>query len=373
MKNSDKTKIQLIDELKQLKREFDQYKINYPLAGMWQQVVDNSPVSIQVLDKDGYSVSVNKAHTKLFRAVPPPGYNVFTDALLMKQDLADSFNRLKNGEAVFFPDTWYNAHLYNPRFPNKLVWIKTCGFPILDATGKPEMLMVIHEDITKQKKLKQALEEKNSQLRGLTRHIQQRIEEERTLLSQQLHDKVLQDLAGNYLIIDSVVMRGISDELKSDLTRVSANLRNILNIIRDITGMLRPEIMEIHGIETAIDYYTNDFARINHLTIDLDVDKGLNMPADMELQVYRTLQEALNNVAKHSKAKKVGISLKKTADGYHFVIRDNGKGFAELQPSSRLQFGIIMMKERMASVGGTFSIDAIEPKGTKIEINLPKE
>jgi len=74
------------------------------------EIIEKNPMSIQILDKEGFTIQVNQAHTKLFGAVPPSDYSIFTDVQLIQQGMGEIFERMKNGEVVRFPDSYFNVH-----------------------------------------------------------------------------------------------------------------------------------------------------------------------------------------------------------------------------------------------------------------------
>ena len=131
-----------------------------------QDIISKNPMSIHIVDKEGKTLVVNQAHTKLFGTIPPPEYTVFEDIHIKKQGLTNLIERVKNGEVVNFPEIFYNAHDSNPKLPDVPVWIRMVIFPLEDSKGKPERYVLMHENITERKlaedelrKLSQAVEQ----------------------------------------------------------------------------------------------------------------------------------------------------------------------------------------------------------------------
>ncbi len=119
---------------------------------IFRDIIEKSPLSIQILDMDGYTVQTNPAHTKLFGASTPAGYSIFQDSQLLKQGFGLLFDRIKNGEVVYFPDTYFNVHDVDPSFPNVSTWIKAVGFTLNDSSGKPGRVVLMHENITERRR-----------------------------------------------------------------------------------------------------------------------------------------------------------------------------------------------------------------------------
>jgi len=129
-----------------------------------EEIISKNPMSIQIVDKNGYTLSVNSSHTKLFGSVPPPDFTIFNDSQLDKQGFKELFERVKKGEIVHFPDTYFNIHDFNPEFPDVPVWVRGVVFPLMDSSGNPERFVLMQDDITERKKAEDALKESNSKL-----------------------------------------------------------------------------------------------------------------------------------------------------------------------------------------------------------------
>ena len=127
-------------------------------------VIDKNPMSIQIVDRNGYVLKVNPAHTRLFGAVPPSDYTIFDDAQLKQQGYAGLIDRAKTGEVVTFPEIYYNVHNVDPEFPDVPVWIRMVIFPINDHDGNPERFVTMHDDITERKCAEEALQRQSVSL-----------------------------------------------------------------------------------------------------------------------------------------------------------------------------------------------------------------
>jgi len=139
-------------------------------SGMLLDIIEHNPMSIQVLDREGFTLSVNAAHTRLFQAVPPPDYSLFRDPLLHNQGLGDLLRRMQEGQVVLFPEFYHNPHEIYPEFPDCPVWIRMVAFPILGADGAPERFVIMHEDITARRAAEKALETESAFLRSIIEH-----------------------------------------------------------------------------------------------------------------------------------------------------------------------------------------------------------
>jgi len=132
---------------------------------MFKDIIEINPMSIQILDMEGYTIQTNSAHTKLFGVVPPSDYSIFNDSQLKQQGVGELFEHMKNGEVVYFPDSYFNVHNVDPSFPDSPVWIKAIGFPLNNINGVPDRLVFMHENITERRQAEDDLKKSESFLK----------------------------------------------------------------------------------------------------------------------------------------------------------------------------------------------------------------
>ncbi len=118
---------------------------------IFKDIIEKNPMSIQILDMEGYLIQLNSAHTKLFGATPPSDYSVLKDPQLLSLGFDKLFERIKKGEVVYFPDTYYNVRDVDPSFPDSPTWVKAIGFTLNDNYGNPNRMVLMHENITERK------------------------------------------------------------------------------------------------------------------------------------------------------------------------------------------------------------------------------
>lgn len=130
-----------------------------------QSLIDHNPLSIQIINKEGYTLQVNDAFIRLFGVNPPEDYSVLNDLQVLSQGLIGLFDKVLVGETVQFPDFHYNVHDLNPEFPDKSVWVRMVIFPMLNTEGMPERFVMMHEDITLRKNAEEELKKSYSNLK----------------------------------------------------------------------------------------------------------------------------------------------------------------------------------------------------------------
>ena len=207
------------------------------------------------------------------------------------------------------------------------------------------------------------------QLRILTQNLVQAHEDERKSLARELHDQIGQMLTAIQMVFASIELgrgnttRHIEDG-KSLTERTVAAVRNI-------SMGLRPSILDDFGLGPAIEWQTREFSKRSGVGVQLQMDGSLNNLAETRvICLYRVVQEALTNCARHANAKNVRINLHVGAGTISLTIEDDGKGF---DPDSlpKRGLGLFGMQERVRELGGTVSVVAQPGKGTMVKIEVP--
>jgi PAS domain S-box-containing protein len=127
-------------------------------------IIEKNPLSIQIVDTDGFTQKVNPAHTLLFGSVPPPDFSIFADLQAKQPALEDLILCAKSGEVVHLPDMYFNPHDSYPDYPDVPVWVRAIIFPLNDPYGKPERFVLMHENITGRKTAEDALRKRTEEL-----------------------------------------------------------------------------------------------------------------------------------------------------------------------------------------------------------------
>ena len=156
------------------------------------------------------------------------------------------------------------------------------------------------------------------------------------------------------------------------------NLRKLtahaLEEVRQVALELRPKILDDWGLEAALGWRVDELSKACSVRANLQVIGMRNrLPRDLELTFYRVAQEAINNIARHSRARHAHIALKREGHCLTLEIKDDGVGFnTTAMQAGRLQgYGLLGMRERMALVGGEFVIESQPGKGTRLVARAP--
>jgi len=235
-------------------------------------------------------------------------------------------------------------------------------------------------DITRQKRIEEALRKSEKELRLLSSQLFSAEENERKRIAQELHDGIGQSLSAIKFKVESTMNQrdkgsdmGATSSLESVVLLVQETLEEVRRIVMD----LRPSTLDDLGIIPTIRWFCREFQSTYH-DIRIEQDIGIledDVPDLIKTVIYRILQEALNNVAKHSQADFVRFSLRKRNGRIEMGIEDNGQGFdqeftASLEDPQK-GFGLASMRERTELLGGSFSIISSEGAGTVIRASWP--
>jgi signal transduction histidine kinase len=214
--------------------------------------------------------------------------------------------------------------------------------------------------------------ELNEQLRELSQSLQAVREQERALLSQELHDDVGQQLTGLKLDLSWLVNR-LKDGREITLDKVEA-MRGALNTciatVRRMASEMRPIALDDLGFTAALQSLCHDLSERSAMPIHLDLDSRLDISnRDMGIALYRIVQEALTNVMRHAAAHQVWVTLRRDGDQAELSVQDDGVGLKTDQPRNGI--GLVSMRERVLAIGGEFHIHNRSAGGTEVQIRWP--
>lgn len=226
----------------------------------------------------------------------------------------------------------------------------------------------------------EALQESESQLRVVSTKLLEAQENERKIVAQELHDSIGTTLAAiKYALEEKQNTLGIKNQAPNEISLdpIIVMVRDAIEETQRISSNLRPSILDDLGIIRTIDWSCRKFQNVYsgiRIEKQLQVQED-DVPEPLKIIMYRILQEALNNVSKHSRADTVRLSLKKTKGGMELSVEDNGQGFEmEDMPSGDSHsggMGIQGMKERAMLSNGTLEIVSDKGKGTIVRAMWP--
>lgn len=226
---------------------------------------------------------------------------------------------------------------------------------------------------------RQALVQPEAQIRQLSQQLLEAQEKERRMLAMELHDRIAQDLSLLKISCDTLVddIPDASFKLKEKVGELSRILHEIIVTVRDMSYELTPPGLKEFSFSQSVNSFCEDFSKRTGLYIDFScnaVDQ-LALDYDTRLNLYRLVQEGLNNIKKHARATRGMVNVVAASPNLLLRIEDDGVGFdvqhRAAQLSSEKRMGLRSMNERVGLLGGTMKIQSQPNKGTKIYIKIP--
>jgi len=194
-------------------------------------------------------------------------------------------------------------------------------------------------------------------------------EEERARISRELHDSMASTLLEIIYRAEALLARGGDEHLRRELQVMLQSSRSTLGELRRIITDLRPSSVEVLGLPRALAALLDRLAATYGLQLERDIQEDLPLDSLLENSLYRLVQEAMNNVCRHSGASRVQVSLRIRDGSLLLRISDNGRGFDPSSCSSGLGLGF--MRERAELLGGSFHLESAPGRGTTIALMVP--
>jgi PAS domain S-box-containing protein len=237
-----------------------------------------------------------------------------------------------------------------------------------------DCLLDIVWDVTEWRANEEALRRSRQELRDLAARLQTVREEERTRIARELHDELGQALTG--LKMDLAWVRGrlsrtqadLAERLQTLMTRVDGTV----DAVRRLATELRPGVLDLLGLVAAIEWQAQEFGRRTGIETDLDLHSDHSAVDDVRATtVFRILQEALTNVARHAHASRTRISFSQTRERLQLEVADNGRGITPDELAGRRSLGLVGIRERAIGCGGELAIEGRPGQGTMVRVLIP--
>lgn len=245
-------------------------------------------------------------------------------------------------------------------------------FAITLAGGLVLAVITVARTLRLERELEQRLEENGrarADLQELSARLLRAQENERRSLARELHDEVGQSLSAILMEAESAVCADDPRETNDHLRSIRSLAQQTVNEVRDLALLLRPSMLDDFGLVPALNWHARETAKRTGLKIAVSADEDTdNLPEEHKTCVYRLVQEALNNAARHGNARTVEVAVKRENRRVLFSVRDDGVGF---DPGLVRGMGLLGMEERVRRLGGRLRIDSQLGQGTLVSAELP--
>ncbi len=293
--------------------------------------------------------------------------------IIVPEFLLEEFN--KNLKKLKSKNVIQNFETKRRSKVGKLVDVSISASLLMDPTTKK-----VIGDIVSMRDISEKIVAKRSKAelqknRELTSIIQKHVEDERKSLARELHDELGQYVSAIKIFSQNILnrSRGKDEAIEASASSVTSAANQIYDGMHNIIRQLRPGSLDNLGLSETIKDEINKW-QTQHptLKVNLAIKGNIDLLGEgVNINVYRIIQEAMNNVVKHAKAEVIKISLLKTKDTLKIECVDDGKGFDLKILKKTKQFGLMGIKERAQALNGKLDIKSIEKKGTHLTIVIP--
>lgn len=345
---------------------------------LFESFMEHSPVVSYLKDEHGTYLYSNAAN----RSGQTRDFVGKTDFDLYPSSIAE---RKREHDMLVLKDNKAHEFIENSIEPDgEHTWL-TVKFPVIDTQGR-RLLAGKAIDITERKRAEDALakardelelrvQERTAAARELSARLLQMQDEERRRIARELHDSAGQMTTALLMNLEQL-KRTNGVERERLLADSDAILQNLSKELRTMSHLLHPPLLEEVGLCSALQWYVDGFSKRSGIAtvLELAADFGRLTP-ELEIAIFRVVQESLTNVHRHSGSSKAIVRLKRSQDAALLEIQDEGKGIASdtkslLLGSGPVGVGLRGMRERVAQLGGTLEIES-EGNGVTIRAMFP--
>ena len=252
-------------------------------------------------------------------------------------------------------------------------WVKVIGRVLAtDGQGRATRMLGVRIDITEQKQAEIELRAAEQQLHSLVERLNTVREEEAKRIARELHDDLGQQLTAlNMELADLEAKLGeVPPRQRGQFDRMRTGIDHTIEVVQKISGELRLGQLDVLGLTAAIECQVQEFSRRSAISCRIErLDEVADLSEAQTTALFRILQEALTNIARHAGATEVSVSLEAGPDAVTMQVRDNGRGITASEMDDKKAIGLLGMRERAQILGGDLIITG--GAGTTVRVRLP--
>lgn len=246
-------------------------------------------------------------------------------------------------------------------------YYQTTWFFVLSASSILALALATHRVRVR------IVERHQADISALNERLMEAQEQERVRIAGELHDGVMQEMLAATMMLGSAkrqapegsAVTGAIDKVQQKLVRLGTDLRQL-------SHELHPPALQHSGLSKAAQDYCDEFSAASGIPVAYGTSSGLDeLSRGTALALFRILQEALGNAAKHAQATRITVRLERAGQSVSLVVADNGKGFDWHQRSPSRGLGLITMRERAGQLSGRFEVESLPGAGTTVTVTMP--
>jgi PAS domain S-box-containing protein len=386
MPDENKRSNELIQELEHLRRrlaELPSVRAERDRAGKALEVqkanlenlIENLPEAIALLDEDDRVVRINREFTRVFGYTPDEAVARPINDLIVPLQLIEEgvkfYRAITDGCTV-------DAETIRRRKDGSLVSVSILAILIHDEEGDRE-ICAIYRDITERKRAEEELRRMQNQLEAMRSRLVELQENERASIARALHDSIGQSLGildFNVTAIEEILGAAGGKQI----ARLIANMRGVIretgDKLRDIARGLHPREVQELGLVVGVREFLGQFQRRTGLRVTAAINAdGFKLEERIAINVYRIIQEAFTNIVRHSRCRSVDFKMREEGDRLAVSIKDDGIGFSLEEVSGReidrRGMGMFIIQERTRAINGGLEIHSSPNRGTEVVLTVP--
>lgn len=338
-------------------------------AERFRQLADSAPIGILLMDADGACDYANPHWLQITElSIEQTREDGWWDAVYAddRERLSEAWERLMRGEPLSLEFRYQRAG-------GQIRWVQSRAATLLDEAGEAIGYIAADVDVTQQIQQRAAIDGFHGRVRALANRLERMREEERAALAGKLHGTLRQEMTTLKAEIESLsACAAHADSGAKALARATELADRCLQQLRHIAFELQPPGIEDLGLAAAMRRFAEECAAQFGLKIEVTT---AGAPADIgrrrSLALYRTFQEALTNVVRHARAKKIDAQVWVQDGTVRLRITDDGIGMGDQDRSKAGCFGLLATSERLAQLGGTLRVLGVGGQGTTLEASVP--
>jgi two-component system sensor histidine kinase UhpB len=338
----------------------------------WEQIIQTMSEGIAIVNNNGEMMYVNETFCQMTEysnseIIGKIGNELFFDSSEQK----DNMEKISK-ERIEKLTSKYEIQIKTKT--GKIKWLLITGSPYKDKNNKVIGSIGIHTDITDRKNAEVDLMDANLQLHDLSTHLQIIREEERELISKEIHEYI-----GQHLVFIKLMSEQIKENTP-DLEKRDKQFKDLFSSINEaltsvdiICKELRPLMLETLGLFSSLEWLASNFTIKTGIECVIKIECAEpDFRSDLApITIFRIFQEAINNTLIHADATRINVEVKIEKKIFLFIIKDNGKGFDETNYKTEKKYGITGMKERANTLNGNLIIISKINQGTLIHLEIP--